>query len=468
MSPTFRALRNRNYRIYATGQLAANVGVWMQRVAQDWLVLQLSGGSGIALGVTVGLQFLPILLFSLWGGTLADRLPRRSLLMATATSTALLAASLGVVVLTGAATVPLVMVMAFALGVVAALDSPARQAVVSEMVPAADLPNAVALNSASFNLGRVLGPASAGLLVAAVGSGWVFLINAAGYLVVLGALAAVRVDELDRPEPVRGGARALVDGVRYVTARPRLVLIMTVAFFVGTFGLNYQLTLALMTTQEFGLGPAEFGVASTVLALGSLTGSLLAARRGQPPLRLVVLAAVWFGAAASLAAAMPSYATFLIALPLVGAGALTLITAMQAYLQLHSAPEVRGRVMGLYLLVFMGGTPLGSPLVGWVGETISPRWSIALGGIVSVVAAVAAAWLLLRQESRWVQPHLLPRPHVRVHEHPRPSQPGRPVFSGPRSPRRSHRHPTRSTASWRAAHGPRARWGAARHAPAKR
>jgi MFS family permease len=418
MSPTFRSLTNRNYRIYASGQLAANVGVWMQRVAQDWLVLQLSNGSAVALGVTVGLQFLPIALFSLLGGSLADRMPRRRLLLMTASGMVVLAAALGALVLLQLATVGIVMVMAFALGAVAAIDSPARQAIVSEMVPAADLHNAVALNSASFNLGRVLGPATAGLLVAAVGSGWVFLVNAAGYVAVIAALLLLRPDELASPDPVHREPGVLRDGLRYVADRPRLVLVMIVAFFVGTFGLNYQLTIALMTTQEFGLGPAQFGLASTVLAVGSLCGSLLAARRGRPPLRLIVVAAGLFGAAAVLAASMPTYRTFLVALPLVGAGALTLITAMQSYLQLHSEPAMRGRVMGLYLLVFMGGTPLGAPLVGWIGETVGPRWAIALGGVVSALAAAGAAWVLLRHERTRVQPRLRPHPQLMVVDRP--------------------------------------------------
>ena len=414
MSPTFRSLRIRNYRIYAGGQLAANIGVWMQRVAQDWLVLQLSGGSAVALGVTVGLQFLPIALFSLWGGSLADRFPRRRLLMVTASALGALALVLGVVVLVGAATVGLVMALAFARGVAAALDSPARQAMVSELVPRDDLHNAVALNSASFNLGRVLGPATAGLLVAAVGSGWVFLINAAGYVVVVVALSFLRPAEMTVPDPVKHEKGMLREGVRYVSSRPALVMVMIIAFFVGTFGLNYQLTLALMTTQEFGLGPAQFGLASTVLAVGSLAGSLLAARRSAPPLRLVVLSAVFFGVAAMLAATMPTYTLLLLSLPLVGAGALTLINAAQSYLQLHSEPSVRGRVMGLYMLVFMGGTPLGAPLVGWIAETYGPRWSIAIGGAVSVAAALGAALLLMHRDGLRVEPHLRPHPRLDV------------------------------------------------------
>jgi MFS family permease len=400
VSPTFRALANPNYRIWAAGQLVANIGVWMQRVAQDWLVLQLSHGSAIALGVTVGLQFLPILLFSLWGGSLADRTSRRRMLLITSTTMGLLALALGGLVIAGVATVPIVMAMAFVLGSVAAMDSPARQAMVSELVPRQDLSNAVALNSASFNLGRVIGPAAAGLLVAAVGSGWVFVLNAVAYTAVVGALLHLRPDELDSPEPVAHEKGILREGITYVWRRPRLVAVMAVAFFVGTFGLNYQLTMALMTTQVFHLGPAQFGLASTVLALGSLTGSLLAARRGATSLRLIVASAIAFGVAAVLAASMPSYPMFLMTLPLVGACVLTLITGMQSYLQLNSEPQLRGRVMGLYLLLFMGGTPVGSPLVGWIAAQFGPRWSIALGGIVSAVAAGIAAIALLRYERR--------------------------------------------------------------------
>ena len=414
MSPTFRSLRVRNYRRYATGQLLANTGIWMQRVAQDWLILELTDGSPLALGITVGLQFLPMLLFGLWGGGLADRFRRRRMLLITSTVMGSLALLLGVTVLAGFATVPLVMALAFALGAVAAVDSPARQAFVSEMVDRDDLPNAVALSTASFNLGRVFGPAVAGLLIAAVGTGWVFVINALGYVAVVVALLGIRVAELRSPMLVPKEGGELREGLRYVWARPELVLVLSIAFFVGTFGLNFQLTIASMTTLEFGLGPAAFGLASTVLAVGSLGGSLAAARRGAPRLRLVVLAAVGFGAAAVTVALMPSYIAFLIALPLVGVGALTLINAAQSYLQLNAEPEMRGRVMGIYTLLFLGGTPIGSPLVGWVAETYGPRWSIALGGIVSALAALAAAAYRLRSGGLEVRAHISPRPHLHI------------------------------------------------------
>jgi MFS family permease len=388
----------------------------MQRVAQDWLVLELTDGSATALGITVGLQFLPMLLFSLWGGGLADRFLRRRLLVVTTALLGLAAFSLGLLVLTGLATVPLVMVMAFLVGSIAAFDGPARQAFVSEMVDVEDLPNAVALNTASFNLGRVFGPAVAGLLIAAVGSGWVFILNTAGYVAVLVALSRIR--EADLAEPVRPAADAggLREGISYVWSRPDLVLVLVIAFFVGTFGLNFQLTIAAMVTGEFGLGPAAFGTASTVLAVGSLAGSLAAARRGAPRIRLVVLAALAFGAAAVVVAVMPTYLMFLVALPLVGMGALTLINAAQSYLQLNSEPELRGRVMGIYTLLFLGGTPLGSPLVGWVAETFGARWSIALGGIVSAAAALTVALVSVRRSGLEVRAHVRPRPHLHIAE----------------------------------------------------
>ena len=408
MSRTFSALRVRNYRRYAAGQLVANTGIWMQRVAQDWLVLDLTHGSAIALGLTVGLQFLPTLLLSLVGGSMADRLPRRALLMATSSTMGVLAGVLGAAVLMGAATLPVVMVLALLLGAVAAVDSPARQAFVSEMVDVEDLPNAVALGTASFNLGRVLGPSAAGLLIAAVGTGWVFVLNGLAFGAVLVALLGVRTSELREPVARSRDNGGLREGLRYVRASPDLVTVLVVAFFVGTFGLNFNLYLATMTSQVFHRGAEAFGIASTVLAVGSLAGSLAAARRGGPRLRLVVLAGVGFGLAAVTVSVMPTYAAFLVTLPLVGASALTVINAMQSYLQVHAAPEVRGRVLGIYLLLFIGGTPIGAPLMGWVADVAGPRWAIALGGTVSGLAAAVAGLTRLRRDGQGVRAHLTP------------------------------------------------------------
>jgi MFS family permease len=381
----FSALSVRNYRLYFSGQVLSNAGTWMQRVAQDWLVLDLSGTSAIALGITTGLQFLPFLLFSLWGGSLADRIDRRRLLIWTQVAAGLLSAVLGVLTLTGHATVTLVYVMAFLLGCAAAMDNPARQAFVHEIVGQETLPNAIALNSTSFNLARLVGPALAGLMIAAVGSGWVFLLNAASYLVVIATLLLMRVSDL-HPQ-VRDTTRAkLADGLQYVRRKRRLKLVLALAFVVATFGLNYQITMALMARQQFHLGAEAFGLMSTCLAFGALCGSLLAARRRHVTLRLVVVAALVFGAVEIVVGFSPTYAVMLFVLPFAGGLAMTFTTSAQSFLQLHSDDWVRGRVMGIYTLLFFGGTPLGAPVIGWAAEHYGPRSGLIGGGLATVLA----------------------------------------------------------------------------------
>jgi MFS family permease len=376
----FRAFGVRNYRLYFGGQVLSNAGTWMQRVAQDWLVLDLSGTSGVALGITTGLQFLPYLLFSLWGGTLADRLDRRRLLVVTQALMGLLALALGIVTLRGEATVGLVYVFAFALGVVSAVDNPARQAFVNEIVPPESLHNAIALNSASFNLARLVGPAIAGLLVALVGSGWVFIINAASFGVTIAALLLMRAAEL-RVQVREQGRVKLVQGLRYVRARRDLVLVLFLLFGVATFGLNYQLTMALMARQQFEVGAAEFGLMSTALASGAVIGSLMAARRRRATLRLVIVAAVLFGAVEIGVGLSPTYRFMLVALPFAGFTAMTFTTSAQSYLQARSDAWVRGRVMGIYTLMFFGGTPIGAPLIGWSADHLGPRSGLLGGGL---------------------------------------------------------------------------------------
>jgi MFS family permease len=392
----FRALSVRNYRLYFTGQVLSNTGTWMQRVAQDWLVLTLSGGSGVALGITTGLQFLPYLFFALWGGTLADRISRRRLLMWTQGLMGLLALALGVVAITGHATVALVYLFAFLLGCVSAVDNPARQAFVNEIVGPASLHNAIALNSASFNLARLVGPALAGVLVAAVGSGWVFLLNAASYAVTIVALVLMRTSELRRKEMQTGQVK-LVQGLRYLRRHRDLVMVLFLVFGVGTFGLNYQITMALMANQQFDVGAAGFGIMSTALALGALVGSLLAARRGRSTMRLVAGAALVFGAVEGVVGLSPTYVVMLAVLPFAGVCALTFTTAAQSYLQSNADGWVRGRVLGIYTLVFFGGTPLGAPVIGWAAEQFGPRSGLIGGGVATVLWTVAALLLLRRQ-----------------------------------------------------------------------
>jgi MFS family permease len=391
----FRALSVRNYRLYFTGQVLSNTGTWMQRVAQDWLVLDLSGTSGVALGITTGLQFLPYLLFSLWGGTLADRFDRRRLIIWTQSVMGLLALALGAVTLTGSATVHLVFVFAFLLGCASAVDNPARQAFVNEIVGPDDLHNAIALNSASFNLARLGGPALAGVMVALLGSGWVFILNAASFGVTILALLLMRARELF-PQIRRSGAVKLVAGLRYVKVRRELILVLSLAFGVATFGLNYQMTMALMARQQFLLGAEAFGLMSTALAVGALAGSLLSARRTSIPLRLVLASAVAFGAVEIVVGMSPTYWSMLLVLPFAGILAMTFTTSAQSFLQTHSEDWVRGRVMGIYTLVFFGGTPIGAPVIGWAADRFGPRSGLVGGGLGTVAWTLVAAgiyWL---------------------------------------------------------------------------
>lgn len=400
MSPTFRALRVRNYRLYALGGVVSNTGTWMQRVAQDWLVLQLHHGSAAeastALGLTTGLQFLPILLFSPYAGLVADRMPKRRMLQLTQAAMGVASLVLGVLALTDVVTTPMVFAIAFAFGVGSAFDVPARQSFVSEMVGPDDLTNAVGLNSASFNLARVIGPALSGVLIAALGSGvratgLVILLNGVSYLAVIAALQVMRAHELTPVARAPRGKGMIRDGIRYVRGRPDLMLIMCAAFFAGTFGMNFQMTSALMATQVYDKGPGEYGLLGTTLAVGSLTGALLGARReGRPRQRLVVLAGLAFGSVEVALGLMPSYLTFALVTPLLGLCLLTMLNAANTTVQLSVAPAMRGRVMALYMMVVMGGTPLGAPVVGWVGATFGARWTLIGGGAMTVLGVLLA------------------------------------------------------------------------------
>jgi MFS family permease len=401
LSPTFRSLSNRNYRLYASGAVVSNVGTWMQRVAQDWLVLQLTHNNGTALGVTTGLQFLPILLLSPYAGLVADRFPKRRLLQVTQLMLAVPALVLGLLAVTGVAQSWHVYLLAFVFGIGSAFDAPARQSFVSEIVGPEDLTNAVGLNSASFNLARMIGPAVAGVLIAALGSGVpatgaVILVNAVSYGAVIFSLQRMRDSELNRAVPVERGKGMIRDGVRYVVRRPDLMLILTIIFFAGTFGLNFQLTSALMATEVFHKGAGEYGLLGTTLAVGSLSGALLAARRGRIRHRLVILAAVAFGATEIVAGLLPSYITFAIWTPVIGLASLTMITAANAGFQTSVDPIMRGRAMALYMMIFMGGTPIGAPIVGWVGQSFGARWTLIGGGVATILGTVLAVVVFSR------------------------------------------------------------------------
>ena len=391
----FSSLRIRNYRYYFAGQVVSNTGTWMQRIAQDWLVLSLTG-SPFAVGITTAMQFLPMLLFGLWGGVLADRLPKRRLLIATQGAMGLLAVGLAALTITGTVTPVAVYLFALLLGLVTVVDNQTRQAFVSEMVPAKDLANAVSLNAANFQTARLVGPAVAGALIAAVGSGWAFALNALSFAAVIGGLLAMRSSELRPVERIARERGQLREGLRYVRERPELLWPMVLAGFIGTFGFNFPTLLAGFARDTFHVGAGAYGLLNTAMAVGSLTGALLAARRGAPRLRRLVFAALAFGALEIMAAFAPGYWTFALLLTLIGVFGLTFNTSVNSALQLGTDPEMRGRVMGLLVLVFTGGTPIGAPLVGWITAEYGPRLGLLACGLVSAAAAGVVALVLGR------------------------------------------------------------------------
>lgn len=400
---TFTALRHPNYRRFAAASGISGFSVWVQRVAQDWMVLQLSDGNGFLLGLTTALQFLPALLLGPFAGLLADRAMKQQLLQRTQLGMACTAACLGTLGVAGLAGVGHVYLLALVFGVFSAFDAPARQALVSEVVSRKDLTNAVGLNSAILNASRVIGPAVAGLLIAALGSGaeaaaWVMLANTGCYVAVATMLGRLDGATMTISTPIGRQRGQLVEGLRYVRGRPQLMMVMTCVLFAGVFGLNFQLTSALMTTDEYGLGPGEFGLLGTMMAIGSLVGSLAAARRASAGPGLVAWSAVAFGACVVVAGLMPTYQTFALWAPVTGFCALTMITAANTTVQLAATPSVRGRVMSLHLMVLLGGTPVGGPLLGWIGEALGPRWTLYIGGLGTIVGAALAAALFARPQ----------------------------------------------------------------------
>lgn len=398
---TFRSLRHHNYRRFYAGNLLSNTGSWMQRIAQDWLVLDLTH-SPTALGIVTGLQFGPAILFSLHGGALADRFDKRRWIIWTNTMAALCALAVGLLVVSDQITVTHVYVIATILGVASALQGPIWQTFVHDLVGEDDLPNAIALNSTNFNIGRLIGPALSGYLIAAFGTGPSFLINAASYGAAIAALATLRQDELFRHErtgaPAADGIRA---GLAYLRSRRDILVVLALIGTAGTFGLNNQMFMALMCRNVFDMQADSFGLLGSVLAVGSISGALVTARRVAAPTTLLVQRLVLlFGVVTAAAGLAPSYAVYAALLPLCGFSALLMLSTANAFVQSTTDPDFRGRVMGVYMLVFIGGTPVGSLSLGWIAEHLGVR--VGVVGFGAVVAVVAAASLLLR-----------PRPHRR-------------------------------------------------------
>lgn len=405
---TFRSLNGYDYRTYAAGALVSNVGTWMQRTAQDWLVLaELTRGNATAVGVVMALQFGPQVLLLPLTGYAADHLDRRKLLFATQSALGLLALGLGLLTVLHVVRLWHVYAFAFLLGCVTAFDAPARQTFVSDLVDAPDVANAVALNSASFNAARMIGPACAGLLIAAVGTGWVFLANAASFVAVLVSLRHVRgahPSHRERPStvavPVRGRVGAkLAEGFVYAWRREDLRTFFFMLFLVGTFGLNFPIFISTMAVHVFHKGAGQFGLLTSIMAIGSVTGALLSARRTSPSASVLVTGAAVFGVGCGVAAIMPSYATFALALVLIGVSAQTFTTTINGTVQLSTEPAMRGRVMAIFLAIALGGTPIGAPVVGWIADAFGPRWSLAVGALAGLAAALVGARFLARSTS---------------------------------------------------------------------
>ena len=400
-SRTFVSLQHRQFRLLWTATLGSNVGTWAQRVAQDWLVLDLTG-SPAALGIVTGLQFLPSLLLGLPSGALADRVDRRRFLMAVNTAAAMSAALLGVLTVTGYVTMAWVYVLAFSLGAISALDVPTRTAMVNDLVPREHVPNAVGLTSASFNFGRLAGPALSGTLIALFGTGVSFLLNAASYMPVLLALWLMRKG-IPETAP-RTHARILGDmrdGLRYVTSRRRLAGFMGLVFLASGLGLNMQLFIAAMARTVFNRDAASFGFLGSLLAVGSLVGGLLWARRkSDPSLTRTAIMVVAFSLLQVVAAASPNVVVFAVFLPLIGLTSMIFITSANSFVQLTVASEFRGRVLGIYHLVFLGGTPIFAPILGFLGETFGARVMMAAGGAAAAIVAMTAWFVLSRVDGR--------------------------------------------------------------------
>lgn len=387
---TFAALAERNYRLYFSGSVVSNIGTWMQRIAQDWLVLELTD-SPFAVGITMALQFLPLMLFGLYGGVVADRLPKRQVLIWTQSLMGVFAAALAVVTLLGAVQVWHVYAVALLLGLVTVVDNPARQIFVNEMVPSGLVRNAVSLNSGSFQLARLVGPAVAGVMIAAVGSGWAFAINAVSFAATIGALLAMNTGLLHTAPRAERKPGQIREGLAYVWARPHLKWLIVLAFFIGTFGFNFAIILSAYAKIEFDSGADLYGYLNTALAAGSLTGALLAARKATVRLGFLFSVSALFGAAMIGLGFIGWIGPFIALLVPTGMVAVGFNAMANATIQLATDAAVRGRVMSLYMLVLAGGTPIGSPLIGAVTDAWGAPVALIVSGGICLAATVACA-----------------------------------------------------------------------------
>ena len=387
-STTFRSLSVRNYRYYFWGQGVSLCGTWMQTVALSWLVLDLSHNSGFAIGMVLALQFLPTLLFGAWGGVIADRFDKRMVLVASQGFQAVMAGLLAGLALSGVITLWMVYVITFIFGFGQAFDNPARASLAPELVPPELVPNAVGLNSMLFNLARILGPAVAGALIVAVGTGYCFLVNAISFLAVIGALLAMHQSELRRSVPVARGKGQIRDGLRYIWHEPVLRANLLLMVVVGTLAVNFPVIFPLLARITFHGNADTYGVMTVVMGVGALIGSLIVARRALATQRFLFVAGLVFGGSMTLAALAPSLGVFFAIIVVLGVGQMMFMGANNSIIQLQSDPQMRGRVMAAYTIAVLGTTPIGGPFIGWVSSVTNPRVGIAIGGIATLVASV--------------------------------------------------------------------------------
>jgi MFS family permease len=391
----FGSLKVRNYRLFFAGQVVSNIGTWMQRIAQDWLVLSLTG-SATAVGVTTALQFLPMLLFGLYGGVLVDRLNKRRALFVTQTSMALTGIALALLTLSGHVHIWHVYLAAFVVGLATVVDNPARQSFVSEMVGPDQLQNAVSLNSANFQSARLVGPAVAGLMITGVGTGYAFLFNGLSFVAPIVGLLLMRARDLHVVRRAPRGKGQLREGLHYVAGRPDLTWTIILVGFIGTFGFNFPVYLSAFADDVFHAGAGSYSLFNTLMAVGSLAGALLAARRGTAKLRVMIAAAVAFGALELVAATAPSLWLFALLMIPIGIFGMTVNVTANTTVQMGTAPAMRGRVMALYMMVFMGGSPIGAPIAGWITDAYGVRAGLAVGGAIAAAAAVVIGLVLAR------------------------------------------------------------------------
>ena len=407
LGDTFRSLGRRNYRVWVWGALFSNIGTWMQFTTQDWLVLtELTHHDAMAIGIVMALQLAPPLLLMLWTGLIADRVEKHRFLLFTQGALGVLAVALGLLVVTGSVRLWQVDLFAFLSGCVAAFDSPVRQTFVGELVGETDLPNAVAINSMSYNAGRMIGPAVAGFCIAEIGSGWSFVLNGFSFFGVMGSLLFIRREDLFRHAKARETERnALTSGLRYVWAREDLRTILIMLFIIGAFGLNFPIFIATMAVGVFHVGAHGYGILNSAMAVGTILGGFLAAGRKKADFDVLLNGSLIFGVGCLLGALAPTYWLFACTLLITGVSSLTFTATSNSFMQLSSDPSMRGRVLAIRFAVFAGSSPFGAPVVGWVANYFGPRWSLGVGAMSGFLAAVVALLYILRMREQQGEEH---------------------------------------------------------------